>query len=152
MTEIKLKSVLDSLFGTDAVFTQVSPRWPELHARSRYDFHIPHLNIFIELDGRQHFEQVANWKPPEQQRISDINKTRAALNHGQCLIRVLQADVAADRNDWLTRLTKAIANMTDADKPFVRFMTTDTQDEYAKHIEGWLDQGGRPLKRQRRAC
>lgn len=61
----------------------------------RFDFCIPSLHIIIELDGAQHFIQVANWQSPDDARVIDIAKTRAALGAGFNVIRISQQDVYA---------------------------------------------------------
>ena len=39
-----------------------------------FDFVIEERNIIIELDGKQHFEQIGNWQSPEKTRENDIYK------------------------------------------------------------------------------
>ena len=74
----------------------------------RYDFYITELNLIIELDGRQHFEQVSNWQSPEQQQINDNLKYKLALFQGYRIIRICQRIVLADKEDWENQLKKAI--------------------------------------------
>ncbi len=50
-------------------------------------------NIIIELDGAQHFRQVANWTPPEITQKRDTYKTRLAIYKGYSVIRLLQSEV-----------------------------------------------------------
>jgi hypothetical protein len=65
-----------------------------------YDFALPNYKVIIELDGTQHFKQVWNWQSPEQQEERDRFKEDVALENGWSVIRVLQEDVAKNRNDW----------------------------------------------------
>ena len=38
-----------------------------------FDFYIPDLDLIIELDGDQHFEQVSNWTPCNKTREKDVH-------------------------------------------------------------------------------
>jgi hypothetical protein len=68
-----------------------------------FDLYIESKNVIIELDGKQHFEQVRNWKSPEYQRERDIVKMTKALNNNIRVIRILQEDVYNPRNkQWKT--------------------------------------------------
>jgi very-short-patch-repair endonuclease len=54
-----------------SVKREFKPNWSK---NRRYDFVIPDFDVIIELDGPQHFEQVANWRSPELQSTSTIQK------------------------------------------------------------------------------
>lgn len=41
----------------------------------------------------QHFEQVSNWKCPEQTLVRDRYKMKKAQKHGYTMIRILQEDI-----------------------------------------------------------
>jgi very-short-patch-repair endonuclease len=69
---------------------------------------IPENKIIIELDGRQHFEQVLNWSSPEEQYENDKYKEKCANNNGYSTIRLLQEDVLYDEYNWLEELKNAI--------------------------------------------
>lgn len=73
-----------------------------------FDFIIPEYNIIIELDGEQHFRQVANWKSPEDYHKRDVYKMKRANNNNYRMIRILQTDVYYDKYDWLSEM---IANI-----------------------------------------
>jgi len=64
--------------------------------------------IIIELDGKQHFEQVWNWKLPEEQYKNDKFKQECANKNGYSVIRLLQEDVLYDKYDWKTELINNI--------------------------------------------
>lgn len=66
-----------------------------------YDFVIPELNLIIELDGRQHFTQISNWRCPKEQLLSDVYKTKCANQNGYKVIRLLQEEVFCSDNSWL---------------------------------------------------
>jgi hypothetical protein len=81
-----------------------------------YDFEIE-SNIIIELDGRQHFEQVRNWKSPELQKERDIYKIKCAFENGKHIIRIFQEDVWKNKNNWEIKLIKTIENIKTLDIP-----------------------------------
>ena len=68
--------------------------------------------IIIELDGRQHFVQVGNWKTPEEQFENDQYKEKCANENGYSVIRIIQEDVWNDTYDWLNELTQNIIKIT----------------------------------------
>ena len=69
-----------------------------------FDFVLEDIKIIIELDGRQHFKQVRDWKSPEEQQKTDKYKMLCANNNGFSVIRILQEDVYYDSYDWLNEL------------------------------------------------
>ena len=73
-----------------------------------FDFVIPEYNIIIELDGLQHFEQVSNWKSPEENLITDKYKMKCANNNNYSIIRILQEDLFYDKYDWYNELIQNI--------------------------------------------
>ena len=80
-----------------------------------FDFCIPEHYIIIELDGRQHFEQVRNWKSPEEQFENDKYKEECANNNNYSTIRILQEDVFYDRYDWVSELSRHIEDIIKGD-------------------------------------
>jgi len=62
----------------------------------------------MELDGAHHFEQVSNWKSPEENHKRDVYKEKCANDNGYSIIRILQEYVADDKNNWLVELQNAI--------------------------------------------
>ena len=73
-----------------------------------FDFVIPEHKIIIELDGLQHFKQVAKWKTPEQAHIRDLYKMKCANDNGYSMIRILQDDVWLDKYKWIEELQTSI--------------------------------------------
>ena len=53
----------------------------------RFDFFIPYLNILIEYDGEQHFNQISSWNLQEIQ-IRDNYKNNMANKNGYNIIRI----------------------------------------------------------------
>jgi len=68
--------------------------------RYYYDFYIQELNIILEIDGRQHFEQVKNWNSVEYTQNNDIIKMKYLIDNNISIIRILQDDVWFDKNNW----------------------------------------------------
>ena len=86
-------------------------------ARLKFDFVLE--KTIIELDGPQHFEQIMNWKSPEEQRISDLRKMQLANANGYSVIRIIQQDVYYDRYDWKTELLDAITSTSPGERVFL---------------------------------
>lgn len=74
----------------------------------KFDFYIPERKLIVSLDGEQHFKQVANWKPPKKTQANDLEKMKRALVNELSIVRIYQADVWEDKNNWEVELTKAI--------------------------------------------
>ena len=73
---------------------------PDTNRYLPFDFVIEDLKLIIEIDGRQHFQQVWNWKCPEYSFEYDEYKMKKAMKHGYSMIRILQEDIYMDKNDW----------------------------------------------------
>jgi very-short-patch-repair endonuclease len=101
----------------ESISRQVSFDWcrsNETNNHLPFDFVIKHLKLIIELDGRQHFEQVMNWKSPNENQKNDIYKMKCAINNEYSVIRLLQEDVHYDRNYWFEKLKPLIKKYTNA--------------------------------------
>jgi very-short-patch-repair endonuclease len=105
-TEAKLYEQLKPLYPS--LLTQYKQDWCKKKNNLPYDFCIPEYNIIIELDGRQHFQQVRNWSSPEEQFENDKYKEECANENGFSVIRLLQEDVFNDTYDWVKELCDAI--------------------------------------------
>jgi very-short-patch-repair endonuclease len=93
-TEKKLFEYLNSNF--ENVINQFNAEWSKNEntgRKYRYDFMIPQFKIIIELDGRQHFQQIRNWINPEEQIKTDCLKMMKAIQNGYKIIRIFQPDV-----------------------------------------------------------
>jgi very-short-patch-repair endonuclease len=73
-----------------------------------FDFCISELNIIIELDGNQHFEQVMNWKTPEENQKTDKYKMKCANENNYSVIRIIQNDVIHNKYNWKEELNNNI--------------------------------------------
>lgn len=100
-------------------------------SRRRFDFFIKELDLIIELDGKQHFSQVSNWKPAVHTQQIDSYKALHAISAGYTVIRILQEDVWHDRNGWEAYLSE---NIRKYDKP--RYVIPK-HAQYDSHRECW---------------
>ena len=73
-----------------------------------FDFVIEERKIIIELDGKQHFEQVGKWLSPDENMKNDLYKMKCANENGFSVIRILQKDVYKNKYHWLSELNENI--------------------------------------------
>tara|TARA_Y100000817_G_scaffold314770_1_gene315029 strand:- start:8670 stop:9710 length:1041 start_codon:yes stop_codon:yes gene_type:complete len=86
---------------------------PETNCYYPFDFCIKEKRLIIELDGKQHFEDVEHFKSSfEDRHRVDLVKQVAANENGFRVIRLMQEDVWSDKYDWLTELLKNIEDDT----------------------------------------
>jgi len=108
-TESKLFNYLNSHYN-DTVH-QIKFDWCRNELTNKHlplDFYIPSLNLVIELDGPQHFEQISTWKSPEHTRSFDVYKMEQCLANGISIVRILQEDVFYDYNDWKKNISEVL--------------------------------------------
>ena len=92
-----------------------------------FDFILSNDKVIIELDGRQHFEQVMEWASPDDQMKRDIYKMQRANANGFSIIRIIQEDVYHDRNDWLTKLIDSITSIQSRDEICNKFICKNNE-------------------------
>lgn len=98
----------------------------------QFDFRIG--NIFIELDGRQHFREITHWKSEVSEvRRRDIEKTIYLLENGYSLIRIDQIYVWRCINNWDIKLEECIFDILESNLDFPEVYYIG--DKYDKHIE-----------------
>ncbi|AHC55035.1 putative restriction endonuclease [Tunisvirus fontaine2] len=117
-TETKLLSFLEENF--DGVIHQFKISWcknPETDRFLPFDFCVS--KTVIELDGRQHYEQVSNWRNPEEQQKTDRYKESCALTNGHSVLRILQEDIWNDKINWKKLL---LENIKDHEIPIVKHL------------------------------
>jgi very-short-patch-repair endonuclease len=98
---------------------QFKPDWCKKNTTNRllpFDFIIEESKIIIELDGKQHFEQIGNWQSPEKTKVNDLYKMKCANENGFSIIRILQKDVYYNKYDWLTELIYNIEKITNENR------------------------------------
>ena len=106
-TEAKLFDFLSSIYNFH-IEKQKRFEWCKDKRGLPFDFCIEEYKLLIELDGRQHFEQVKNWESPNETRERDIYKMDCANGEGYSIIRIFQKDVWKDKNNWKIKLQDAI--------------------------------------------
>ena len=92
--------------------TQYKVNWCKNIKHLPFDFVIEERKIIVELDGKQHFEQIGNWPSPEETRKNDLFKMKCANENSFSVIRILQKDVYKNKYDWLSELCKNIEKIT----------------------------------------
>ncbi len=130
-TEQTLFEWLKKNYPSDDIIKQFKTSWcKNLKTKTKqyfpFDFLIEGLKLIIELDGRQHFQQVLNWKDPIATRKRDIYKMNQALLNGYSVIRILQEDVWLDKNNWETNLRSAILDI-DPENPKIIYICENNE-------------------------
>ena len=124
-TEQKLYDKLITLYPT--LQQQFKVDWCKNKRYLPFDFVIPENKIIIELDGRQHFEQVRNWDDPKKTQENDKYKMKCANDNNYSVIRILQEDVFYDSYDWLSELNDNIKNIIKNKKVENIYMCKDNE-------------------------
>jgi len=101
-TENKIENILKEI--DPLLARQVKFNWCKNIKHLPFDFVLEHKKIIIEIDGIQHWSQVAKWKSPQHNRIRDLFKMKCANENGFSIIRILQDDVFHDKYNWLQEL------------------------------------------------
>ena len=96
----------------DSLKRQYKVDWCKNIKHLPFDFVIEERKIIIELDGKQHFEQIGNWLSPEETRKNDIFKMKCANENNFSIIRILQKDVYNNIYDWFNEIINNIEKIT----------------------------------------
>lgn len=132
-TEKKLFDHLKSKFPK--IIHQFKPLWCknlETNYCLPFDFCIESLKVIVELDGRQHFKQVSNWKSPEETQEIDIYKMNLALKNGYTIIRLLQEEVWNEKiTYWKEELNK---HLIVHKSPSILYICNDDEYQYYSDI------------------
>ena len=70
----------------------------------KYDIAIEDILLIIEIDGRQHFEQVSTWTSPIRNAKIDCYKMLKATDSKYSILRIFQEDIWNDTIDWRSML------------------------------------------------
>jgi very-short-patch-repair endonuclease len=130
-TETKLYESLKLKFPDFTIIHQKKFKWcfsEKTNRKYQFDIYIENLNMIIEIDGRQHFEQVSNWQDPKQTLKRDIFKMKKALNHNIQFIRITKILLNSKNCDYEKTLFKYITKKTN-----VLFICEN--DEYKSHTD-----------------
>ena len=92
--------------------TQYKVDWCKDKKHLPFDFVIEERKIIVEMDGEQHWKQVAKWKTPEHNRARDLYKIKCANENGFSVIRIIQEDVFKNKYNWLSELQSNIEKIT----------------------------------------
>jgi len=128
-TEAKLYEQLLPIYPT--LQTQFKQEWCRKIQHLPYDFCIQEHKIIIELDGPQHFKQIANWSSPEEQFENDKYKEDCANQNGYSIIRLLQEDVFYDTYDWVKKLCNSIEEIKTTNEITNKYLCNN--NEYDKY-------------------
>jgi very-short-patch-repair endonuclease len=113
-TELILYNKLSEYYST--LKRQYKVDWCKNIKHLPFDFVIEERKIIIELDGKQHFEQIGNWLSPQETRKNDIFKMKCANDNGFSVIRILQKDVYKNKYNWLEELCQNIEKITNENR------------------------------------
>lgn len=137
-TEFGMYQTLKAIFPT--LIHQYKVEWCKNRQHLPYDFCIPDLNIIIELDGEQHFKQVAKWRSPDAQLQADMFKMKCANNNGFSVIRVAHSLVNGHttEGDWLNMILTHIETIKTATQPDNYYVCEGAKYNYDRHIAGFM--------------
>jgi very-short-patch-repair endonuclease len=86
----------------------------------RFDFVIESFKLIIEIDGRQHFEEVKHWKNDfKKNQERDKYKMELATKNNYSIIRIVQEDIYYNKYDWKKEL---LVNIKKYDNPEMIYM------------------------------
>ena len=116
--ESRVKCFLRDVYGKEHEITGGGVEWcrndKTTNRKLPFDILIHDMHIIVEVDGRQHFEEIEIWKHNMtlNERIArDEEKEKKANDNGYSVIRVLQVDVCKERNNWQNKLKRAIEKL-----------------------------------------
>lgn len=76
-----------------------------------FDIFCPTFGVLVEVDGCQHFRNVANWGDNVAERqMRDVYKMQGAVQNDLRVIRIRQADIWKNQSGWKLRLYKSVAD------------------------------------------
>jgi very-short-patch-repair endonuclease len=99
----------------DIVYDKLKIKYPSIQRQYKvdwckdkkylpFDLVIEERKLIIEIDGEQHWKQVAKWKTPEHNKDRDIFKMRCANENNFSVIRIIQEDIFKNKYNWLVEL------------------------------------------------
>ena len=108
-TEGKVLSFLQTI--SSSIISQAIFPWcrnPKTNKLFKYDFYLPDLKLLLEVDGRQHYQQVSNWQAPEIQNERDLYKINQSILNGFTIIHMCQDEIWNDKINWEEQLRKEL--------------------------------------------
>lgn len=118
-TEGILFNILKKIFKEDDIVKEFKMNDCKKKNLLPFDFFINFLRIIIELDGRQHFKQVMNWKCPTENLKNDVYKMSCAKKSGIKMIRICQEDLWNNQEVYEDILTKLLSEPLTEDFTYI---------------------------------
>jgi very-short-patch-repair endonuclease len=105
----KTEEIVYSFFKNKYIIThQAKFDWCKNINHLPFDFLFNDYKILLEIDGRQHFEQVSNWESPDNIFKKDIMKMKSALENNYSIIRIFQEDIFYNNINWQDKIINSI--------------------------------------------
>lgn len=116
---ISCRRFINSL--TDAGFN-IIPEYnviknPETGHYLRADVYLVDYNLIIEIDGKQHFVQVMDWKSPKVTQQSDAIKMIAAAGRNISTLRLYQPDIYNHEGVYVKRVIELLPMFSKLHQP-----------------------------------
>lgn len=137
-TEAKVSSFLKTIEGDWK--TQLRFDWCKFSSTGNimpFDFGSNSKKILIEIDGAQHFTQVAKWDSPELVCTKDVEKINLSISNDYSIIHISQEDIWKDAYNWKQILLDEINRLETAENKQCSFISKTNL--YKTHISK-LDQ------------
>lgn len=120
------------------VIYQYKPEWCRSYKTNNYlpfDFYIPSFATIIELDGHQHFEQVASWEHPRYIQSKDLYKMKLAYDKGIRVIRVPCEFFESQINTKMTLFT--LIRVIETGTNPIHLIEMDCEDNRYNYVESF---------------
>jgi hypothetical protein len=109
---LKTEAIFYTYFGKKYIIErQFSDEWstnPESKYKLKYDFLFKELKIIVEVDGRQHCDQVGPWTDPKEVNARDRFKIQKAIENGFTIIHLCQEEIWKDNYDWINEVERVL--------------------------------------------
>lgn len=103
------------------------------NSKYTYNYRLSTLNIIIELDGKECFENIPFYKPKTEMQSIISFKNKEALEKNCSVIRLLYEDVLFDKYDWLSTIKLCVNNLL-LIKPFNKIIFVCANNEYESQM------------------
>lgn len=110
----------------------------ETSQRMPFDFTLEKFKVIIEIDGIQHFEQVAKWKTPIETQTKDIKKIIESIKNGYSIIHIYQPFIWNNTIDWKNDILNEI-NYLNSDIKNKKCIFIGPPNIYNNHISAIKD-------------
>jgi len=126
-------------FGEDMFKTEVKFDGCKFINHLPFDYYSEELNLVIELDGRQHLEEVNIFRDTlEERQMKDFIKMKFLESQKITLIRIFQEDVYENRYDWKMDIKKHVKKY-DLNQIFYLSKKTNKYDQYKENYILFLE-------------